>query len=81
MAAPAPASDSKKLRRGFGRLTVLGAVLALAGLAGPLHTDVATLTSMLLFGWLLPVGGVVGLMHAIQSRGTNFSVPSSTAWA
>ena len=27
---------------------------------------------MLLFGWLLLIGGVVGLLHAIQSRGTSF---------
>ncbi|WP_406341464.1 HdeD family acid-resistance protein [Streptomyces sp. NBC_00648] len=72
MAAPATARDSRKLRRSFGRLTVLGAILALAGLVGLVYTGVATLTSMLLFGWLLLVGGVVGLMHAIQSRGGNF---------
>ena len=35
------------------------------------YTGVATLTSMFLFGWLLLIGGVVGLLHAIQSRGTN----------
>lgn len=27
---------------------------------------------MLLFGWLLLVGGLVGLLHAVQARGTNF---------
>jgi uncharacterized membrane protein HdeD (DUF308 family) len=27
---------------------------------------------MLLFGWLLLIGGAVGLLHAIQARGTNF---------
>ena len=32
----------------------------------------ATLTSMLLFGWLLLIGGAVGLLHAIQARGSNF---------
>ncbi|MEV6547318.1 DUF308 domain-containing protein [Streptomyces sp. NPDC051597] len=72
MVAPASARDSRKLRRSFGRLTVLGAVLALAGLVGLVYTGVATLTSMLLFGWLLLVGGVVGLAHAIQSRGANY---------
>lgn len=72
MAAPASARDSKKLRRSFGRLAFLGAILALAGLVGLVYTGVATLTSMLLFGWLLLIGGVVGLVHAIQSRGTNF---------
>ncbi|MFD9791028.1 HdeD family acid-resistance protein [Streptomyces sp. NPDC059070] len=76
MAAPASATtttrEGRKLRRSFGRLTLLGAILALAGLVGLVYTGVATLTTMLLFGWLLLVGGVVGLLHAIQSRGANF---------
>lgn len=40
---------------------------------GLLYTGIATLTSMLLFGWLLLlIGGVVGLLHAVQARGSNF---------
>ncbi|GGW23682.1 HdeD family acid-resistance protein [Streptomyces xantholiticus] len=62
----------KKLRRGFGRLAALGAILALGGLVGLVYTGVATLTSMLLFGWLLLICGVVGLLHAVESRGSNF---------
>ncbi len=27
---------------------------------------------MILFGWLLLIGGVVGLLHAVQARGSNF---------
>ncbi|MBT2526092.1 DUF308 domain-containing protein [Streptomyces sp. ISL-99] len=65
-------SEGKKLRRGFGWLTVLGAVLVLGGIVGLVYTGVATLTSMLLFGWLLLVGGLVGLLQAVQSRGSNF---------
>jgi uncharacterized membrane protein HdeD (DUF308 family) len=61
-----------KLSRGFGRLTALGVPLVIAGLVGLVYTGVATLTSMLLFGWLLLVGGVVGLLHAVQSRGGSF---------
>ncbi|MFG2145721.1 HdeD family acid-resistance protein [Streptomyces sp. NPDC048696] len=74
MAVPTPESArrSRKLSRSFGRLTVLGAILVAAGLVGLVYTGVATLTSMLLFGWLLLVGGVIGLLHAIQSRGTNY---------
>ncbi|MFI2203496.1 HdeD family acid-resistance protein [Streptomyces sp. NPDC020192] len=60
------------LHRGFGLLAVLGVVLVLAGLVGLVYTAVATLTSMLLFGWLLLIGGIVGLLHAIQARGTSF---------
>ncbi|MGW8886532.1 HdeD family acid-resistance protein [Streptomyces sp. NPDC055749] len=67
-----PAAEGKKLRRSFGRLTLLGILLVVAGVVGLVYTGVATLTSMLLFGWLLLIGGAVGLIHAIQSRGTNF---------
>ncbi len=61
-----------QLNRGFGWLAALGVLLVIAGAVGLVYTGVATLTSMLLFGWLLLVGGVVGLLHAVQSRGTSF---------
>ncbi|MFD9906679.1 HdeD family acid-resistance protein [Streptomyces sp. NPDC059063] len=65
-------ADPGALRRSFGWLALLGAILAVAGLVGLVYAGVATLTSMLLFGWLLLVGGIVALLHAVQSRGTNF---------
>ncbi|MEU6122211.1 DUF308 domain-containing protein [Streptomyces sp. NPDC047123] len=65
-------AQGARLSRSFGWLALLGVILAAAGLVGLVYTGVATLTSMLLFGWLLLVGGVVGLLHAVQSRGTNF---------
>ncbi|MET7697294.1 HdeD family acid-resistance protein [Streptomyces sp. NPDC005485] len=64
--------ETAKLSRGFGWLAALGVILVIAGLVGLIYTGLATLTSMLLFGWLLLIGGVVGLLHAIQARGTNF---------
>ncbi|MET7454143.1 HdeD family acid-resistance protein [Streptomyces sp. NPDC005574] len=64
--------EAAKLHRGFGWLAALGIVLVLAGLVGLVYTAVATLTSMLLFGWLLLIGGAVGLLHAVQARGSNF---------
>lgn len=67
-----PKGDAAKLHRGFGRLAVLGVVLVLAGLVGLVYTGVATLTSMLLFGWLLLIGGVIGLLHAVQARASKF---------
>lgn len=68
--------QEKKLRRGFGGLAALGAILALGGLVGLVHTGVATLTSMLLFGRLLLICGIVGLLHAVESRGSNFFWPA-----
>ncbi|MFP3986744.1 DUF308 domain-containing protein [Streptomyces sp. E11-3] len=61
-----------RLSRGFGRLTLLGVILVLAGLVGLGYAAFATLTSMVLFGWLLLAGGAVGLLHSFQSRGTSF---------
>ncbi|MBD2834829.1 DUF308 domain-containing protein [Streptomyces pratensis] len=51
---------------------MLGVLLVVAGLVGLVYTGVATLTSMILFGWLLLVGGLVGLVHAVQARGTAY---------
>ncbi|MBD0841256.1 MULTISPECIES: HdeD family acid-resistance protein [unclassified Streptomyces] len=67
-----PTGEAAKLHRGFGWLAALGMILVLAGLVGLVYTGVATLTSMILFGWLLLIGGTVGLLHAIQARGTSF---------
>lgn len=61
----------ERLRRHLGRFTVLGVVLVAAGLVGLVYTWAATLTSVLLFGWLLLIGGAVGLAHAVLSRGSN----------
>ncbi|MFD4414790.1 HdeD family acid-resistance protein [Streptomyces sp. NPDC058475] len=67
-----PRGETAKLTRSFDWLAALGVILVLAGLVGLVYTGVATLTSMILFGWLLLIGGAVGLLHAIQARGTNF---------
>ncbi|MFE9116467.1 HdeD family acid-resistance protein [Streptomyces sp. NPDC007172] len=64
--------EGRKLSRSFGLLALLGAILVVAGLVGLGYTEFATLTTMLLFGWLLLIGGVIGLAHAIQSRGSGF---------
>ncbi|MGW0705462.1 HdeD family acid-resistance protein [Streptomyces sp. NPDC002643] len=64
--------ETAKLSRGFGWLAALGVLLVIAGLVGLVYVGVATLTSMILFGWLLLIGGAVGLLHAVQARGTNF---------
>ncbi|MGW7330105.1 HdeD family acid-resistance protein [Streptomyces sp. NPDC054840] len=69
---PQPQREKKKLSRSFALMTALGVILVLAGLVGLVYTGVATLTSMFLFGWLLLVGGAVGLLQAVQSRGSNY---------
>ena len=67
-----PRSETARMRRGFGLLAGLGVLLVVAGLVGLFYTAAVTLTSMLLFGWLLLIGGIIGLLHAIQARGSSF---------
>ncbi|MFJ5550346.1 HdeD family acid-resistance protein [Streptomyces sp. NPDC093225] len=62
----------RKVRRRFGLLALLGAVLVVAGVVGLFYAAFAALTSMWLFGWLLLIGGVVGLVQALQSRRSPF---------
>lgn len=65
--------EAAELSRGFGWLAVLGVILVVAGLVGLICTGLATLTTMVLFGWLLLlIGGLVGLLHAVQARHTDF---------
>ncbi|MFE9941626.1 HdeD family acid-resistance protein [Streptomyces hirsutus] len=67
-----PRGEAAKLKSGFGRLAALGVILVVAGLIGLFYTGFATLTTMVLFGWLLLIGGVVSLLHAVQARHSNF---------
>ncbi|GAA3083204.1 hypothetical protein GCM10017562_60990 [Streptomyces roseofulvus] len=66
------AREGKKLGRSFGWLAALGAILVVCGIVGLVYTGLATLTSMWLFGWLLLIGGLVGLLQAYSSRGTSY---------
>ncbi|WP_327412486.1 HdeD family acid-resistance protein [Streptomyces sp. NBC_01233] len=67
-----PQREKQKLSRSYGLLALLGVILVLAGLVGLVYTGLATLTSMFLFGWLLLIGGAVGLLQAVQSRKSNY---------
>ncbi|WP_282695888.1 DUF308 domain-containing protein [Streptomyces sp. CC208A] len=66
------AREGKRLGRSFGWLAALGVILVICGVVGLFYTGFATLTSMWLFGWLLLIGGLVGLLQAFQSRGTSY---------
>ncbi|MFJ3976877.1 HdeD family acid-resistance protein [Streptomyces sp. NPDC090021] len=67
-----PQREKREVSRSFGLMAGLGVLLVLAGLVGLVYTGLATLTSMFLFGWLLLIGGVVGLVQAVQSRGSSY---------
>lgn len=65
-------TSEARIRSGFGWVATLGAVLVLCGLVGLAYDAFATITTVRLFGWLLLIGGVVGLLHAAQYRGTDY---------
>ncbi|WP_374984881.1 HdeD family acid-resistance protein [Streptomyces fradiae] len=77
----APDTESAGPRRHLALLVPLGVVLVAGGLFGLVYTGLATLTSMLVFGWLLLVGGVVGLVQALESRGTGAFWPAAVVAA
>ncbi|MFJ4846445.1 MULTISPECIES: HdeD family acid-resistance protein [unclassified Streptomyces] len=60
------------LKRSFGWVAALGVVLVVCGLIGLFYVGIATITSMVLFGWLLLIGGIVGLAQAVQNRDHNY---------
>lgn len=60
------------IKRSFGWVAALGVVLVVCGLVGLFYVGFATITSMVLFGWLLLIGGVVGLAQAVQNREHNY---------
>ncbi len=68
----AEVAPERGLERSFGVLALLGVVLVGAAVFGLLYTAFVTLTGVLLFGWLLLIGGVVGLVHAVVARRENF---------
>jgi len=50
-------------------LIVLGVVLVVLGIAALMAPWVFTLTSVMIFGWMLILGGVAGTVNAIVSKG------------
>ncbi|MET8828579.1 DUF308 domain-containing protein [Streptomyces sp. NPDC004610] len=79
--AAAARGERAEPHRGVGRLGMLGVLLLVAGLTGLGCAAFVTLTSMLLFGWLLLIGGLAGLLHSVQARGTGFFWPGVTVAA
>jgi uncharacterized membrane protein HdeD (DUF308 family) len=65
-ALPGPVQE---VRRATVLSVVLGALLVVAGVLGLIFVWVATLTTAILFAWLLLAGGVFALVDAWQRRG------------
>jgi uncharacterized membrane protein HdeD (DUF308 family) len=56
--------------KGFATcLIVLGVLLVVLGFAAVMAPWIFTLTSVLIFGWMLIIGGIAGTVNAIVSKG------------
>jgi uncharacterized membrane protein HdeD (DUF308 family) len=60
--------DMETLRRNWGWFLVLGIVLILLGLFAIEQAFLATITAMLVFGWLLAAAGILQFIHAFWVR-------------
>ena len=62
------AAGLEELHHAWGWTVALGIALIVAGAACIVAASVATLVTVLAFGWLLLIGAVISLIHAFQSR-------------
>jgi uncharacterized membrane protein HdeD (DUF308 family) len=62
------ALGAEELRRSWGWFLTLGIALVFLGLMALSFAVLATLTSVIFFGWLLIVGGVLSVAHAFVRR-------------
>jgi uncharacterized membrane protein HdeD (DUF308 family) len=58
-----------ELRRGWGWLLALGAILILIGIGAIGAVGLTTLASVVFFGWLLVASGALVILHAFWKRG------------
>jgi uncharacterized membrane protein HdeD (DUF308 family) len=63
-----PLVDREELRRHSGWFTALGVVLILLGVIAIAYDVFATIASVLVFGWLLVIGGVVEIVHGVRTH-------------
>jgi uncharacterized membrane protein HdeD (DUF308 family) len=60
--------NSEEIRRSWGWSLALGIILMALGLACLIYANIATLASVLIFGWFLVISGIVVGVHAFRSR-------------
>lgn len=68
MLADPPHVNSDALHRHGGWFLVLGVVLIVLGAIALAYDVLATVASVLVFGWLLLIGGVVEIVHGFQTH-------------
>ncbi len=62
------AEDTRELRRLWVWVLVLGVVLVILGMVAIGHAAAATVLSVLIYGWLLLIGGAVQIVYAVWAR-------------
>ena len=68
MIAKAALAGIEEIRRNWGWFLALGIALVLLGVFALVAAEIATLASVLLFGWLVLVGGVFEVVAAFWAR-------------
>jgi uncharacterized membrane protein HdeD (DUF308 family) len=63
-----PVAGIKEIRRSWGWFLALGIALMLFGAICIAGTIDATLATVLVFGWLLLITGIMGLIHSFRAR-------------
>jgi uncharacterized membrane protein HdeD (DUF308 family) len=60
---------TEELHRNWGWFLALGILLIVLGLISLGYAVAMTIASVLLFGWLMIIGGVMEIIHAFRARG------------
>jgi uncharacterized membrane protein HdeD (DUF308 family) len=63
-----PLVNSDELRRHSGWFVALGIALIILGVIALAYDAFTTIASVLVFGWLLVIGGVVEIIHGFQTH-------------
>ncbi len=63
-----PLVNSDELRRHSGWFVALGIVLIILGVIALAYNAFTTIASVLVFGWLLMIGGVIEIVHGFQTH-------------
>jgi uncharacterized membrane protein HdeD (DUF308 family) len=69
------AAGLNSLRRNWGWYLALGVVQIILGVIAIVASSIATLVSVLIFGWLLVIGGILAVIHSFwRQRWSGFFV-------
>lgn len=70
ISSPVFSDDWRIFRQSWGWLLALGVISIILGMIALMDSVVATIASMLVFGWLLLIAGIVEAVHVFRDRRT-----------